>query len=271
MNPIELAHFGLSSSPFDKAIGDDDLWLPPSKESLVGELCNAIESRRWTLLTGEPGAGKTCVLRAVRHRLPPERYRLTYCHNSTLGRRDFYRQVCHALGLNPKATAASLFNAITSHVTELRAERIHPVLFVDEAHLLGQDILDHLHILGNYEWDSAPLLTIVLIGLPELAEQLALRRNRSLYSRISRRMRVSALEPHDTADYLRARLLHAGCEREIFASDAVALLHEAASGLLRDLDRLAEAALRHAAHHNVRLVERSTVSLAIRLDFPNAA
>lgn len=271
MNTLEIHHFGLTHAPFDKAVGDEDLWLPPSKEGLVGELCDAIEARRWALLTGEPGAGKTCVLRAVRHRLPPERYRLTYCHNSTLGRRDFYRQVCHALGLNPRATAAALFNAITAHVTELRTERVHPVLIVDEAHLLGQDILDHLHILGNYEWDSAPLLTIVLVGLPELAEQLALRRNRSLFSRIPRRMRVTALEPDDTADYLRTRLRRAGCDREIFATDAIALIHEAAGGLLRDLDRLAEASLRHAAHHKAKLVERSSVGLAIRLDFPNAA
>lgn len=271
MNTAERAFHGLTEPPFDKAIADDDLWLPPSKTALVTELCDAIEARRWTLMTGEPGAGKTCVLRAVRHRLSPERHRLTYCHNSTLGRRDFYRQVCHALGLNPKATAAALFNAITSHVTELRAERIHPVLIIDEAHLLGQDVLDHLHILGNYEWDSAPLLTIVLVGLPELAEQLALRRNRSLFSRISRRLRITALEPADTADYLRARLRRVGCDREMFASDAVALLHEAAGGLLRDLDRLAEASLRHAAHLNTRLVERNAVNLAIRLDFPNAA
>ena len=271
MNHLELEHFGLSATPFDKAIGDDDLWLPPSKATLVDELCDATEARRWTLLTGEPGAGKTCVLRAVRNRLSPERYRLTYCHNTTLGRRDFYRQVCHALGLNPKATAAALFNAITSHVAELRAERIHPVLIVDEAHLLGQDILEHLHILGNYEWDSAPLLTIILVGLPELAEQLALRRNRSLYSRIYRRMRVAALDPADTADYLRTRLKRVGCEREIFTTDAVALLHEAAGGLLRDLDRLADASLRHAARQQAKLIERTTVSLAVRLDYPSAA
>jgi hypothetical protein len=35
---------------------------------------------------------------------------------------------------------------------------------LDEAHLLHQDTLDHLHILLNYEWDSKPLLSLLLVG-----------------------------------------------------------------------------------------------------------
>ena len=42
----------------------------------------------------------------------------------------------------------------------------------DEAHLLHPDTLDHLHILLNYEWDSRALLSLVLIGLPELFDRL---------------------------------------------------------------------------------------------------
>lgn len=266
MNIKDLAHFGLDTNPFDKAVADDHLWLPPSKHGLVEALVDTVSERRWSLLVGDPGVGKTCVLRAVRHRLAANGYRLTYCCNATLGRRDFYRQVCHALGLAPKATAASVFYAITTHVAELGRENIHSVLLIDEAHLLHQDVLDHLHILGNFEWDAAPLLTLVLVGLPELEDRLALRRNRSLYSRLARRLRVGTVPPADTADYVRTRLAHVGCDRELFAADALALLHEAASGTLRDLDRLADAAMRNAARAGDKLVERSAVALAVRQD-----
>ncbi|WP_095961421.1 hypothetical protein [Corallococcus macrosporus] len=60
----------------------------------------------------------------------------------------------------------------------------------------------------------------------------------------------------DTAEYLRLRLKNAGCERELFASDAMAMLHEAASGAHRDIDRLATTALREAARRKKKLVER---------------
>jgi type II secretory pathway predicted ATPase ExeA len=38
--------------------------------------------------------------------------------------------------------------------------------------LLHQDVLDHLHILLNYQWDSRALLSLILVGLPELENQL---------------------------------------------------------------------------------------------------
>ena len=101
MNESYLSTFGLKEPPFSKEIPDRDLWLPSSKAALVEDLFEALEERASVLLTGEPGVGKNCVLRALRSRLPQAGFRLTYCHNATLGRRDFYRQLCLALGLSP--------------------------------------------------------------------------------------------------------------------------------------------------------------------------
>jgi general secretion pathway protein A len=255
--------FALSEAAFSKEIQDSELWLPPSKESLVEEVCDAVQERSQVTLVGEPGAGKTCVLRAVRHRLPQAGFRLTYCHNATLGRRDFYRQLCQALGLTPAATAAAVFYAVTVHVENLGRERIHPVFLLDEAHLLHQDTLDHLHILLNYEWDSRALLSLVLVGLPELQDRLELRKNRSLYSRIERRLSVGPMTADDTGEYVRLRLRRAGCDRELFASDALSLLHEAAGSSLREIDRLATAALRESARRKKKLVERDVMARVV--------
>ena len=147
--PQWLRHFGLSAPPFSKDLEDEQLWLPESKRGLVDELVEALEAREHVLLVGEPGVGKTCTLRALRQRLPETDFRLTYCHNATLGRRDFYRQLCLALGLSPKATAAAVFHAVSNHVEELGRERVHPVFLLDEAHLLRQQVLEHLHVLAN--------------------------------------------------------------------------------------------------------------------------
>lgn len=259
MTPAYLAHFGLKDAPFSKEIPDADLWLPSSKTAVVEELVEALAQRASVSLVGEPGVGKTCVLRALRHRLATG-FRLTYCHNATLGRRDFYRQLCLALGLKPSATAAAVFFSVTTNIEELGHERVHPVFLLDEAHLLHQDVIDHLHILLNYQWDSRALLSLVLVGLPELEDRLSRRHHRSLYSRLHTRLRIDPLTPEDTAEYLRVRLHRAGCERELFGSDAVAMLHEAASGAHRDIDRLATAALKEAARRKKKLVERDILA-----------
>ena len=86
-------HFGFNAVPFSKEIDDDKLWLPPSKKSIVSDLVECVQERKHAVVTGESGAGKTCVTRAVRHALGNQAVRLTYCHNVTLGRRDFYRHL----------------------------------------------------------------------------------------------------------------------------------------------------------------------------------
>jgi type II secretory pathway predicted ATPase ExeA len=263
MRDLYLTHFGLREPPFSKEIPDGELWLPSSKQAVVDELVDAVEERTSVVLVGDPGVGKTCVLRAFRKRLPEAAFRLTYCHNVTLGRRDFYRQLCIALGLSPSVTAAGVFHAVATHVKDLGQDRIHPVFLLDEAHLLYQDTLDHLHILLNYEWDSRALLSLVMVGLPELLDRLSMRRNRSLFSRLHRRLRIDPLTPADTGEYISMRLRRAGCEREIFASDAIAMIHEAAMGGMRDADRLATAALREAARKKRKLVERDAVARII--------
>lgn len=263
MSESFVRYFGLSESPFSKEIADGDLWLPASKQALIEELCEAVQERSQVVLVGEPGAGKTCVLRALRHRLPQAGFRLTYCHNATLGRRDFYRQLCQALGLTPSATAAAVFYAVSAHVENLGRERIHPVFLLDEAHLLHQDTLDHLHILLNYEWDSRALLSLILVGLPDLQDRLELRKNRSLYSRIERRLAVGSLTADDTGEVVRLRLNRAACDRELFASEALAALHEAAGSSLREVDRIATAALRETARRKKKLVERDVMARVI--------
>ena len=253
-------HLRLSLVPFSKEVPEDELWLPPSKQSTVDDIIEALHERASITLSGEPGVGKTSVLRAIKHQLAQGPFRLTYCHNATLGRRDFYRQLCLALGLMPAATAAGVFHAVSTHVDELSAARVHPVFLLDEAHLLHQDTLDHLHILLNYEWDSKALLSLVLVGLSELDDRLALRRNRSLLSRLHHRFPIGPLTPDDTADYVRARLARAGCTRELFPPDSLAMLHEATRGAMRDIDRIASAALRQAARLKRRSVERDVLA-----------
>lgn len=251
--------FGLRSSPFTKEIDDQDLWLPETKAALVAEIEEALAERQSVILLGEPGVGKTCVLRALRRRLPQAGFRLTYCRNATLGRRDFYRYLCHCLSLHTTATAANLFLAVETHVHELRRDKVHPVFLLDEAHLLHPDMLAHLHILMNYEWDAKALLSLVLVGLPELESSLSRRAHRSLLTRIHHRFILAPATVDDTAEYVRYRLAAAGSDRALFPDDALGALHEASQGALREIDRLATAALREAARRKKKLVDREIV------------
>lgn len=71
-----------------------------------------------------------------------------------------------------------------------------------------QDVLDHLHILANYEWDSRAPLSIILVGLPEAKQRLGLAKKRSLWSRIHTRISLGA---RCTRRCHLASLRNAGC------------------------------------------------------------
>jgi len=96
--------------------------------------------------------------------------------------------------------------------------------------LLHPDVLGHLHILLNYEWDSKALLSIVQVGLPELDDRLALGAHKPLLSRLHARLHLDPVSFDDSEEYLRYRLQLAGCDKELFPRDTIALLHEASGG-----------------------------------------
>lgn len=61
---------------------------------------------------------------------------------------------------------------------------------------------------------------------------------------------------------MRYRLGRAGTDRALFPDDALAALHELSQGSLREIDRLATAALRDAARRKKKLVDRDVVTRA---------
>jgi type II secretory pathway predicted ATPase ExeA len=84
-----------------------------------------------------------------------------------------------------------------------------------------------------------------------------------LYSRIDRRLSIGPMTADDTSEYVRLRLGRAGCDRDLFTSEALTPLHEAAGSSLREIDRVATAALRESARRKKKLVERDVMARVI--------
>ena len=256
--------FGLSRRPFDKEIPTELMWMDGGRQQALDRLVQTITHRQHALVLGEPGVGKSCVLRALKQELSPSRFRLDYVAHVTLGRRDFYRQICYALGIEPKATAAAMFEAIQRDCANATHEhRLHAVLVLDEAHLMPDTTLAHLHVLANFAWDSRGWLSLVLVGLPELHDRLRLGIHRALLTRIHAKVELSPGSPELSAGYVRKRMADAGARTEVFTGDALAMLHELTGGVLRSIDVLAEASLRLAALEDRPLIDRSVVQRAL--------
>ncbi len=268
MNADTLSLFGLSAEPFTKEIDDADLWLPPSKQALLDEL---LERRRGTqeCLAG----GRARRRKDVRAASPSawlclkEHYRLTYCHNVTLGRRDFYRQLCLCSGPgHVEVTAGDVFWAVSTHVELARPGTPPcPSSWSTKRISCTRTRSTTCTSCSTTPGTAAPSCRSSC-GLADLEERLRLRRNRSLYSRLHHRLSIGPLTPEDTADYVRMRVVRVGGSKELYSPDAVALLHEAAGGGLRDVDRIATLALRLAGRRKRKVVERDLVARVLQTE-----
>jgi len=262
MSDLVQQAFGLARPPLDKdlAPGTDALWKDAGRQQAIDRILEAVTHRRHILVLGESGIGKTCVTRVLEDGLSPVSYRIEYVAHVTLAPRDFYRQICYSLGVQPKATPAAMFESIQREcIAAATEQRRHTVIVIDEAHLMPDSTLGHLHVLTNFRWDREPLLSLVFVGLPELHDRLKLGIHRSLLTRIHTKVELQPATPEQTAAYLRKQLQDAGARHEIFTADGLATLHELTGGLLRSIDVLALAALRLAATEDKKLVDRGLV------------
>ena len=260
-----LSRFSLTHAPFSKDVPPEELFESPGHKAAVRTLQAAVEGKASAVLTGEPGVGKTFALRALEAKLPAGRYRITYIHNSTVNLRDFYRQLSVALGLEPKATPAALFRLVHAHIEDLAvAEKVRPIVVLDEAHLLPVAVLGHLHILLNFHRDSRPLLSLLLLGLPELRDRLTRNILASLSARLPVRVHLDPLDAEQTGLYLRHRMAAAGCTQEVFSEDATLLIAEATGGVLRKIGTLATASLELGGQAKSSIIDGSIVQEAIQ-------
>jgi type II secretory pathway predicted ATPase ExeA len=123
----------------------------------------------------------------------------------------------------------------------------------------------------NYDFDSRALLSLILVGLPELELRLGGKHNRALYTRLHVRIRVPALTVADSEAYLAYRLTRVGARADVFQPDAIDRLHDATQGGMRELDRVATDALKLGAERRRPRVDAQTVDDVIdRLELPRS-
>jgi len=260
-----LSTYGLTRLPFSKDLPASEMLDTEALQTARERLKAALEGRASAVVTGDSGSGKTCLLRAIEEDLPQGRYRIHYVHNATVNRRDFYRQLSIGMGLEPRATFAALFASISQHIEDLANQhKLRVVLLLDEAHLLPMQVLDQLHILLNFQRDSKPWLSIILVGLPELREILKRNVLQSLTGRIAIRVHLPPLDADQVKQYVRHRMTAAGCRREVFAEDGLLLISKATGGIMRRIDVLATRCLELAAQGKSNLVDVTVAEGAIR-------
>lgn len=134
------------------------------------------------------------------------------------------------------------------------------VRMLDEAHLLGKDMLEELRFLLNYRFDSTSPMSLVLVGQTELWEQkLKLQAYEAIRQRIDMNIVLGRLDRAETGKYVAAHMAYAGAGKEIFTSGAEDEVYKISAGIPRMINRVCEKALMYACQQQKRLVDEYMV------------
>lgn len=235
-----LSYFSLTALPFGKEIPTESLHLLPSVEKNLAAARLLADTHGIGVMVGKSGTGKSCLLRLLASRLPAGLFKPLYLCHTSVGIVEFYTHLCALFGLASSCRRATMFRDIQEHILSMNASRhLHPILLIDEAHLLNNEILAEIRLLTNFHIDSLNALTVLLCG----AEGLSLRFGLSTLEALANSIAVEGLCPEESISFIESRLRDCGARSPLFTKNALTLIHQASGGILRTIGTVANAAL----------------------------
>lgn len=242
LHPETRRHFALPADPFVNDVTDaSDVFLSADIRYVRETLWHHAKHGGLLAMVGESGSGKSTLVADFKSRLQREGRDVVVIEPSVL-----YMEENDSKGKTLKS--ASIVHAIVATVApsiapkrdpEARARQVQQlltaghragqrhVLIIEEAHCLPTATLKHLKRFAELRDGMSPLLSIVLVGQPELRQRLAI--NNAEVREVAQRCELIELPPMDNAlgEYLKFKLARVGCDLErVITSDGIDALRE---------------------------------------------
>lgn len=266
-NAMYEAFFDLKQRPFNMTPDPEFLFFTEKHREAFAHLIYGINERRGFIqITGEVGAGKTTLCRALFAEFD-ENTKIALVLNPFLSDIDLLRTINEELYIDARGeTKKQLLDSLSRFLIDQHARGVNVVLVIDEAQNIPEETLEQIRIISNLETVKDKLLQIVLVGQPELREKLSARRMRQLNQRISVRYHLGALNAKETAQYVQHRLRVAGAkdDRPRFTREALEAVHKLTAGVPRRINALCDQALLIAYVRETNTVDRPMIWQARR-------
>lgn len=165
-------YWGLKEKPFENTPDPRFIYYSQQhKEAIARMLYVVREHKGAALLTGEYGSGKTLLSRVLWHELQQEnKFQSVFILNPRLSGLEFIQEIVHQLGgRDVPPNKIELFHTLHKMLYANYNLGKHSVIVIDEAQAIeDRNIFEEVRLLLNFQLDNAFLLTIILLGQPEL-------------------------------------------------------------------------------------------------------
>jgi len=258
--------YGLKEKPFNVTSDPNFLFFSRTHKEAFSHLLYGIKERKgFIAITGEIGAGKTTLSRALLNQLDLETTKTACIFNPSLSGTQLLLAILEDFGVTPKGrNKISLFNQLNQFLLNELLLSHNVVLVIDEAQNMKKPILEEIRMLSNLETDKEKLFQIILIGQPELNDKLNSPELCQLRQRIAVRFHLTALGKDEVGTYIYHRLKVAGLKPDDikFTEDSIKKIYTYSEGVPRLInlvcDRvLLEGFIRGTKVFDIELITRS--------------
>ncbi|MDF0606658.1 AAA family ATPase [Neisseriaceae bacterium TC5R-5] len=189
LNPVTRKHFNLFRDPFaDEAIqSHEDMFVSPDVRYVREAMLQTAKYGGLLAVVAESGAGKTTLMRELEDRVVREAqpimiirpYVLAMEDNDQKGKTLRATHIAEALMAaiapleRPKSSPEARFAQLHRILRESHTAGYRHCLVIDEAHSLPIPTIKHLKRFFELEMGFKKLLSIILIGQPELKAKLS--------------------------------------------------------------------------------------------------
>jgi len=260
-----LNFYGLRENPFNVTSDPSFLYLASAHKEALAHLLYGIHERKGFLeITGEVGAGKTTLCKALLSRLG-DNVKTAFILNSNLSEHQLLEAILEDFGLQPaRKTKLSLFRQLNNFLLEELRKKNNIVLILDEAQNLKLSTLEAIRLLSNLETDKEKLFQIVLVGQPELRRKLNSHSLLQLRQRIGVRFHLNALAESEVCEYIYHRLNVAGSKGGLrFTGRALEKIVLYSGGIPRLINLVCDKTLLLGFVSDTKLIDEGIVSRSI--------
>lgn len=233
--------FGFKDTPFRLSADEKFRYAHNNYLRASAHLAYALQQAEgFVMITGQPGSGKTTLIRDVISELDKAKYHCLNLITSQLHAEELLRKVALEFGLPAETyNKATLLTHINKHLANLHEQGKRSVLFLDEAQNLSVNGLEELRLLSNLQKGKHSLLQIVLVGHDELRRLLLGSDMEHIQQRLIAICQIEPLTPEQTREYITHRLKLVGWQDNPKIEDEIfRLFHLAAQGVPRNINHL---------------------------------